>query len=140
MKPPIRNWRCFDWLGGGRLVKTHYHGLDIMDWAMQDHPVEASGLGGRWVTRGEMTRGGMFGTDFNHHFHEYKYADGTKRCSQCRQNWRDDNELDLSVARYGLAGRVWIAGQRQARGDSCRHGGARRHRGDPTSTCSATCP
>ncbi|MFZ5833303.1 MAG: Gfo/Idh/MocA family protein [Planctomycetota bacterium] len=85
MEHQIRNWRCFDWLGGGRLVEAHCHELDIMDWAMQGHPVEANGMGGRQVTRGEMTRGGMFGTDFDHHFHEYTYADGTKMYSQCRQ-------------------------------------------------------
>jgi predicted dehydrogenase len=85
MEHQIRNWRCFDWLGGGRLVEAHCHELDVMDWAMQGHPVEANGMGGRQVTRGAMTRGGMFGTDYDHHCHEYTYADGTKMYSQCRQ-------------------------------------------------------
>ncbi len=76
----IRNWRVFDWIGGGRLVEAHCHELDVMDWAMQDHPVEANGMGGRQVTRGR-----RFGTDYDHHFHEYTYADGTKMYSQCRQ-------------------------------------------------------
>jgi len=34
---------------------------------------------------GRDDQGGMFGTDFDHHFHEYTYADGTKMYSQCRQ-------------------------------------------------------
>ena len=76
----IRNWRVFDWIGGGRLVEAHCHELDVMDWAIQDHPVEANGMGGRQVTRGR-----RFGTDYDHHFHEYTYADGTKMYSQCRQ-------------------------------------------------------
>ncbi len=77
----IRNWRVFDWLGGGRLVEAHCHELDVMDWAMQDHPVEANGMGGR--TR--LTRQRRFGTDYDHHINEYTYADGTKMYSQCRQ-------------------------------------------------------
>jgi hypothetical protein len=76
----IRNWRVFDWIGGGRLVEAHCHELDVMDWAMRGHPVEANGMGGRQVTRGR-----SFGTDYDHHFHEYTYADGTKMYSQCRQ-------------------------------------------------------
>ena len=35
MEYQIRNWRVFDWLGGGRLVEAHCHELDVMDWAMQ---------------------------------------------------------------------------------------------------------
>ena len=81
----IRNWRVFDWLGGGRLVEAHCHGLDVMDWAMQNHPIEVNGMGGRQGIRGLVAKGGRFGTDFDHPFHEYTYEDGTKMYSQCRQ-------------------------------------------------------
>ena len=77
----LRNWRVFDWLGGGRLVEAHCHELDVMDWAMGDHPVECNGMGGRTV----LTSQPRFGTDYDHHFHEYTYADGTRMYSQCRQ-------------------------------------------------------
>jgi hypothetical protein len=77
----LRNWRVFDWLGGGRLVEAHCHELDVMDWAMKDHPIECNGMGGRTVLSTEP----RFGTDYDHHFHEYSYADGTKMYSQCRQ-------------------------------------------------------
>ncbi|TWU64597.1 Inositol 2-dehydrogenase/D-chiro-inositol 3-dehydrogenase [Crateriforma conspicua] len=63
----IRNWRVFDWLGGGRLVEAHCHELDVMDWAMQSHPVEVNGMGGRQAIRGLVAKGGRFGTDFDHH-------------------------------------------------------------------------
>ena len=85
MEHQIRNWRCFDWLGGGRLVEAHCHELDVMDWAMQGHAVEVNGFGGRQAVTAEMARKGLFGTDYDHHFHEYTYADGTKMYSQCRQ-------------------------------------------------------
>ena len=77
----LRNWRVFDWLGGGRLVEAHCHELDVMDWAMKDHPTECNGMGGRTVLSSEP----RFGTDYDHHFHEYTYGDGTKMYSQCRQ-------------------------------------------------------
>jgi predicted dehydrogenase len=76
----LRNWRVFDWIGGGRLVEAHCHELDVMDWAVGDHPVEANGMGGRQVSTEA-----RFGHDYDHHFHEYTYADGVKMYSQCRQ-------------------------------------------------------
>ena len=80
MEYQVRNWRVFDWLGGGRLVEAHCHELDIMDWAMQDHAVECNGMGGRTSLSSEP----RFGQDYDHHFHEYTYADGTKMYSQSR--------------------------------------------------------
>ena len=81
MEYQVRNWRVFDWLGGGRLVESHCHELDVMDWAKGATPVEANGMGGRTL----LSRDARFGQDYDHHFHEYTYADGTKMYSQCRQ-------------------------------------------------------
>jgi predicted dehydrogenase len=80
MEYQVRNWRVFDWLGGGRLVEAHCHELDVMDWAMKDHPTECNGMGGRTPLSSEP----RFGQDYDHHFHEYTYADGTKMYSQSR--------------------------------------------------------
>ena len=80
MEYQVRNWRVFDWLGGGRLVEAHCHELDVMDWAMKDHPMECNGMGGRTTLSSEP----RFGEDYDHHFHEYTYADGTKMYSQSR--------------------------------------------------------
>jgi len=79
MEHQLRSWRCFDWLSGGRLVEAHCHELDIMDWAMGDHPLEANGMGGRQVCKEA-----RFAADYDHHFDEYTYADGTKMYSQSR--------------------------------------------------------
>jgi myo-inositol 2-dehydrogenase/D-chiro-inositol 1-dehydrogenase len=76
----VRNWRVFDWLGGGRMVESHCHELDVMDWVMKGHPVEANGMGGRQVCVQP-----QYGQDYDHHFNEYLYADGTRMYSQCRQ-------------------------------------------------------
>ena len=90
METQIRFWRCFDWLSGGRLVEAHCHELDVMDWAMGDHPVEANGMGGRQVCTS-----GRFAADYDHHFHEYLYANGVRMYSQSRAQdnvWQDITE------------------------------------------------
>ncbi len=76
----LRNWRVFDWLGGGRLVEAHCHELDVMDWVMKDHPVDCNGVGGRT----ELCAEPRFGQDYDHHMHEYTYANGVKMFSQSR--------------------------------------------------------
>ncbi|MCA8986210.1 MAG: Gfo/Idh/MocA family oxidoreductase, partial [Planctomycetaceae bacterium] len=76
----IRNWYFFDWLSGDHICEQHIHNLDICNWMMQSHPVEAQGMGGREVRTGK-----EYGNIFDHHAVEFTYADGTKMFSQCRQ-------------------------------------------------------
>ncbi len=80
MQYQICNWHVFDWIGGGRMVEMHSHGLDAMNWIKGGHPVEVNGMGGRQIYRER-----RFGQDYDHHFNEFTYADGTKMYSQCRQ-------------------------------------------------------
>ena len=80
MEYQVRNWVYFDWIGGGRLVEMHCHGLDAMNWIKDAHPVQVNGMGGRQVYRER-----KYGNDYDHHFNEFTYADGTKMYSQCRQ-------------------------------------------------------
>lgn len=76
----VRNWYFFDWLSGDHICEQHIHNLDIGNWIMRSHPVEAQGLGGRQVRTGP-----EYGNIFDHHAVEFTYADGTKMFSQCRQ-------------------------------------------------------
>lgn len=76
----VRNWYFFDWLSGDHICEQHIHNLDVCNWIMQAHPVEAHGSGGRQVRTGP-----EFGNIFDHHSVEYTYADGTKMFSSCRQ-------------------------------------------------------
>ena len=90
MEYQVRGWRCFEWLSGGRHVEAHCHELDVMDWAMQGHPMEANGMGGR-----QATPRGQCAYDYDHHFTEYTYPDGTKMYSQSRSIngvWQDISE------------------------------------------------
>ena len=76
----VRNWYFFTWLSGDHICEQHIHNLDVCNWLMQCHPVEACGMGGRQVRTGK-----EFGDIFDHHTVEFTFANGTKMFSQCRQ-------------------------------------------------------
>ncbi len=79
----VHNWYHFTWLSGDNIVEQHVHNLDVCNWVMDDHPVEANGMGGCELRyRGE-NRG--VGQIFDHHCVEFTYANGVKMFSQCRQ-------------------------------------------------------
>ncbi len=79
MEHQIQNWYYFVWLSGDHIVEQHVHDLDICNWIMQGHPVEAQGTGGR-----QMRIGKEYGEIFDHHSIEFTYSDGTKMFSECR--------------------------------------------------------
>jgi predicted dehydrogenase len=76
----LRNWYYFTWLSGDHIVEQHVHNLDVINWLLQEHPVEAQGQGGR-----ERRRGAEHGQIFDHHMVEFTYPSGFKLFSQCRQ-------------------------------------------------------
>jgi len=80
MQYQLRNWYFFTWLSGDHIVEQHIHNIDVCNWVMDGHPVEANGMGGRQVRTDK-----EYGHIFDHHFVEFTYADGTKMFSQCRQ-------------------------------------------------------
>jgi predicted dehydrogenase len=75
----MRNWYYFNWLCGDLIVEQTVHALDLVNWAKNDHPVEAQGMGGRQVRVGA-----DYGEIFDHHAVEYTYRDGTKMFLFCR--------------------------------------------------------
>ena len=80
MEWQLRNWLYFTWLSGDHIVEQHVHNLDVVNWAMQGHPVRCQGLGGRQVRTD-----GAFGNIFDHHAVEYEYPEGARLFSFCRQ-------------------------------------------------------
>ena len=46
MEWQLRNWLYFTWLSGDHIVEQHVHNIDVANWALQAHPVEAVGVGG----------------------------------------------------------------------------------------------
>ena len=79
MEYQMRNWYYFNWLCGDHITEQHIHNLDVINWAKKGYPVSAQGMGGRQVRTGL-----DHGEIFDHHFVEFKYADGTILNSQCR--------------------------------------------------------
>jgi predicted dehydrogenase len=41
----MRDWYNFTWLCGDHIVEQHVHNLDVMNWALQAHPVRCAGMG-----------------------------------------------------------------------------------------------
>ncbi|UNY98726.1 Gfo/Idh/MocA family oxidoreductase [Zhouia spongiae] len=75
----MRNWYYFNWLCGDHILEQHIHNIDIANWFVGDYPVSAQGMGGRQVRTGK-----DHGEIFDHHFVEFKYANGAVVSSQCR--------------------------------------------------------
>ena len=76
----IRDWLYFTWLSGDHIVEQHVHNLDVMNWAINDHPVRCVGMGGRQVRTAE-----QFGHIFDHFAVDYEYPNNVHVMSMCRQ-------------------------------------------------------
>jgi predicted dehydrogenase len=76
----LRNWLYFTWLSGDHIVEQHVHNIDVVNWALNAHPVSANGMGGRQVRTGP-----EYGHIFDHFAIDYEYANGTTLMSMCRQ-------------------------------------------------------
>jgi len=80
MEWQIRNWLYFTWLSGDHIVEQHVHNLDVVNWAMDAHPIKAVGMGGRQVRTDP-----AYGHIFDHFAVEYEYPSGARMMSMCRQ-------------------------------------------------------
>lgn len=112
MQYQVNNWYHFCWAGGDNICEQHVHNLDVCNWVMNDHPVEANGQGGCSCRYSGDAKG--TGQIFDHHFVEFTYKDGTKLYSQCRQipnTWEN-----VSEHAFGTQGSADLAGAPQRRG------------------------
>ncbi len=107
MEWQLRNWPYFTWLSGDHIVEQHVHNLDIMNWAMNAHPIKATALGGRQVRTDK-----RFGHIYDHFAVEYEYPNGARMFSQCRQIQGCEGKIEENVA--GTKGssncKDWIRG------------------------------
>jgi predicted dehydrogenase len=76
----LRNWYYFVWLCGDHIVEQHVHNLDVVNWAMNAHPVRATGTGGRQVRTGP-----EWGHIYDHFAVDFEYDNGVHLYSMCRQ-------------------------------------------------------
>ncbi len=70
MEYQIRRWLFWTWLSGDFIVEMHVHNLDIMNWALQSHPVKCMGVGGR-----QARTGWEYGNIYDHFSVEYQYPE-----------------------------------------------------------------
>ncbi len=97
MEYQLRNWLYYTWLSGDHICEQHVHNLDVMNWAMDAHPVRCVGMGGRQVRTAP-----IWGNIFDHFAVEYEYPKNVFVASQCRQI--DGCDGNISEAVVGAKG------------------------------------
>ena len=94
----LRNWLYYTWLSGDHIVEQHVHNLDVINWAMQAHPVRAYAMGGRQVRTQP-----IYGNAFDHFAVDYEYPEGQHTLSMCRQiDGTDGNVSEVVVGTKGV--------------------------------------
>jgi predicted dehydrogenase len=101
MEWQLRNWLYFTWLSGDHIVEQHVHNLDVINWAMQAHPIRAVGMGGRQVRVGP-----EYGHIFDHFAVDYEYPNGMHLASTARQIAGCENSVAEALA--GTRGRCQV--------------------------------
>jgi predicted dehydrogenase len=82
----MHNWYHFAWVCGDHIAEQHVHNIDVVNWFVSGdstkggHPVSAQGMGCRSGWESPKT-----GEIFDHHYVEFRYANGVVMNSQCRQ-------------------------------------------------------
>jgi len=73
MEYHIRRWLFWTWLSGDFIAEMHVHNLDIMNWALQSHPVQCVAVGGN------QARSGLeYGNVYDHFSVEYLYPNDVR--------------------------------------------------------------
>jgi predicted dehydrogenase len=104
----IRNWLYFTWLSGDHIVEQHVHNIDVANWVLGEHPIKATGVGGRQV-RTEP----IYGHIYDHFAIDFEYPSGARVMSQCRQIVGTANNISEhflgSRGRSNPANEIWGA-------------------------------
>ena len=80
MEWQIRRWLFYTWLSGDFLVEQHVHNLDLINWALQAHPVHCYATGGRQVRTGP-----QYGNIYDQFSIVYEYPNGVQVTHAGRQ-------------------------------------------------------
>jgi predicted dehydrogenase len=73
MEWQLRRWLFLTWLSGDFIVEMHVHNLDLVNWALDAHPVQCIGMGGRQVRTAP-----EYGDVYDHFAVEYEYPNGVR--------------------------------------------------------------
>jgi len=114
MEWQLKRWLFLTWLSGDFIVEMHVHNLDVMNWAMNAHPVQCMGIGGRQVRTGP-----EYGNCFDHFAIEYEYPNGVRVEYMGTQidgvtNRNDQRFVGTKGRAYTDFGRVVIEGPNKA--------------------------
>ncbi|OHB63260.1 MAG: hypothetical protein A2Y76_07485 [Planctomycetes bacterium RBG_13_60_9] len=113
MEWQCRSWPWFTWTSGDHIVEQHVHNLDVINWALQAHPEQCIGMGGRAVR--------TLGNIYDHFAVEYEYPKGVRVASMCQQinNTTTSRIAERIVGTKGMADvdRGVIAGEKPFRYD-----------------------
>ena len=106
-----RNWYSFVWLSGDQIVEQHLHNIDVCNWFMGSHPVEAVASGGAaWRPRED-----EYGNIYDHLHADFVYANGVHLASHCRQFQGQAIAQNVSERIVGSKGVIDTASLRGAR-------------------------
>jgi myo-inositol 2-dehydrogenase / D-chiro-inositol 1-dehydrogenase len=73
MEYHIRRWLFWTWLSGDFIAEMHVHNLDIMNWALNSHPLQCVAFGGN------QARAGLeYGNIYDHFSVEYLYPNDVR--------------------------------------------------------------
>jgi len=92
----IRDWVNWCWLSGDHIVEQHVHNIDIANWFLGTHPIEALGFGSRHRRQ--------TGDQYDNFSVDYTLADGRQVHSMCRQiNGTEGKVSDIFHGTKGIA-------------------------------------
>ena len=95
-----RNWYSYVWICGDQVVEQHLHNIDVINWVMDTHPIEVVASGGAiWRPREE-----MYGNIYDHLSADFKFANGVRMSSYCRQ-YPNGSTQNISEQVVGSKGR-----------------------------------
>ncbi|WP_250846926.1 Gfo/Idh/MocA family protein [Aquisphaera insulae] len=100
MEYQLRNWYYYSWLSGDHIVEQAVHGIDTMNWVMQDKlPVRCWGVGGRQVRTDP-----KYGNIWDHFSVVYEYPEGVRGYHHCRHWVNTPNQVkDYILGTTGTA-------------------------------------
>ncbi len=110
MEWQIRRWLFHTWLGGDFPVEQHVHNLDLINWALNSHPIQCTAIGGRQARTDP-----IFGDAYDHIAVEYVYPGDIRISYKGAQmngiHGRNDQRL------FGTAGEAYFDfGQAEIKG------------------------
>jgi len=73
MEEQLRRWLFYNWLSGDLIVEQQIHNLDLINWALNSHPIQCVATGGRQARTDP-----IYGNVYDHFMVEYEYPNGVR--------------------------------------------------------------